>query len=211
MAQLGLARLMMFLVAASILGAAPVIAHKREPGQETAVPVSASSEAGKQASGNAAANHMTAMMDQEKHDRSAMSVGARLLDWIGRLHPAIVHFPLAFFPAALLTAIAGRRRPAFARPVQFLVLAGGILAPIAALLGWLDALNADPGRLLTVHRWLGTGIGLAGLALAFWAWKRPDEYRRPAMIWALAAITAALLLQGWYGGALVHGADHMSW
>ena len=58
-----------------------------------------------------------------------MSTLERLLDWLGRLHPIIVHFPIAFFPAALFTAIVGRRRPAFAAPVRFLVIAGGIVAP----------------------------------------------------------------------------------
>jgi uncharacterized membrane protein len=127
------------------------------------------------------------------------------------LHPVIVHFPIAFFPAALFTAIVGRRRPAFGTPVRFLVVAGGIIAPIAALLGWLDALNADPSALLVVHRWLGTAIGVVALALAIWAWRRPGQDRGIGMILALAAITAAIVVQGWYGGAMVHGVDHMNW
>ena len=210
MIQLRLARFIMLLVAASVLGAGPVLAHKKHR-QEAAAGVSASPQAAAGATDAAAANHMAALMEEEKEDRSSMSPGERLVDWLGRLHPAIVHFPLAFFPAALLTAIVGRRRPAFARPVRFLVVAGGIIAPIAALLGWLGSLNADPGSILTVHRWLGTAVGVAGLALALWAWKCPSEARRSGMIWALAAITAALIVQGWYGGALVHGTDHMNW
>jgi uncharacterized membrane protein len=136
---------------------------------------------------------------------------ARLLDWLGRLHPVIVHFPIAFFPAALFTALVGRRRPAYAKPVQFLVVAGGAVAPVAALLGWLDGgfvLAADDG-LLRFHRWLGTGIGLGGLALALWAARRPaDDLGRP-MIAALAVMTLAIIVQGWLGGALVHGLDHL--
>lgn len=31
------------------------------------------------------------------------------------------------------------------------------------------------------------------------------------MIVALSVITAAIVIQGWYGGALVHGMDHMNW
>ena len=134
-----------------------------------------------------------------------------MLDWLGRLHPVIVHFPIAFFPAALLTAIAGRRRPAFGTPVRFLVVAGGVIAPVAALLGWFDATGVDPSALLNVHRWLGTGVGIGGLALAVWAWRRPDQDRSPGMIAALSAMTAAIIVQGWYGGALVHGMEHMNW
>jgi uncharacterized membrane protein len=138
---------------------------------------------------------------------------SRLLDWLGRLHPIIVHFPMAFFPAALFTAIVGRRRSAFAKPVQFLVVAGGAIAPIAAILGWFNGglTFSDVDPLLGVHRWLGTGIGLGGLALAIWAWKAPEDDRSPAMLWSLAGITAAIFIQGWYGGALVHGIDHLNW
>ena len=154
---------------------------------------------------------MGEVMEDEQIDRSTMSFVERVLDWLGRLHPAIVHFPIAFFPAAAFTAIVGRRREGFAAPVQFLVVAGGIVAPIAAIMGWLDAMNADPDPLLTMHRWLGTGIGIGGLALAVWAWLRPGQNRSLGMIVALVAITTAIIVQGWYGGAMVHGIDHINW
>ena len=31
------------------------------------------------------------------------------------------------------------------------------------------------------------------------------------MIIGLSLITAAIVVQGWFGGALVHGIDHMDW
>lgn len=137
----------------------------------------------------------------------------RLQDWLGRLHPIVVHFPMAFLPAALFTAVVGRRRPAFAAPMQFLVVAGGALAALSALLGWLNAgfsPAADDG-LLQAHRWLGTFIGIIALPLSVWAVKRPERDRSAPMIVALSIITAAILVQGWLGGALVHGADHLNW
>ena len=144
-------------------------------------------------------------------DRSKMNLFERLMNWLGRTHPFIVHFPIAFFPAALFTAVIGRRREAFARPVQFLVVTGGIAAPLAALFGWFDAVGADPDPLLTAHRWLGTGIGIGGLALAIWAWLRPGQDRSIGMIAALAIITAAILVQGWFGASMIHGIDHLNW
>ena len=150
-------------------------------------------------------------MEEPDKDRSRMTTFERLLDWLGRLHPIMVHFPIAFFPAALFFAILGRSRPAFSAPVPFLVITAGILAPIAAILGWLDAMAADPDPLLTVHRWLGTLIGIAALVLGIWAWRRPDRNRSSGMIAALSLVTAAIVVQGWYGGALVHGIDHLNW
>lgn len=148
-----------------------------------------------------------------EEERANMSFGERLIDWLGRLHTVIIHFPIAFFPAALFTAIVGRRRPLFAKPVQFLVVTGGILAPIAALLGWFNGgfslTDTDP--LLQFHRWLGTAIGAGGLALGVWAWKQPEEDRGAGMIVGLTIITIAVVVQGWFGGALVHGIDHLNW
>ena len=150
---------------------------------------------------------------ETEQERAPTSFLGRLLDWLGRVHPIIVHFPIAFFPAALFTAVVGRKRPGFAAPVQFLVVAGGILAPVSALLGWFNGgwaiWDADP--LLAVHRWLGTGIGIGGLLLAIWAWRRPSEDRRAGMIVSLSLMTVAIAVQGWFGGALVHGIDHLNW
>ena len=204
------------ILALGILSA-PAAAHKKhkEPDQRQTELNQTSPAQGSAAlqPGTATAEHgsMGEMMGEAEMDRSSMSFGARLLDWLGRLHPVIVHFPIAFFPAALFTAIVGRRRPAFAAPVQFLVVASGIIAPIAAILGWFDAMGAEPSQLLTVHRWLGSAIGVGALALAIWALRKPERDRSTAAIVALSVMTTAIVVQGWFGGALVHGMDHMNW
>lgn len=156
-------------------------------------------------------NHdkMEGMMSDMDMDRSEMPFFVRLLDWFGRLHPAIVHFPIAFFPAALFTAIVGRRRPAFATPVQFLVVAGGIFAPIAAVAGWIAGLSAEPDQVLEYHRWLGVAIGIVGAGLGVWAWKRPWEDRGAGMILALTLMTIAIAAQGFLGAAITHGMEHL--
>lgn len=154
--------------------------------------------------------HGSVMEDMDMDmDRSSMPFLERLIGWIGRLHPLIVHFPIAFFPAALFTAVVGRRRPAFGAPVQFLVVAGGIFAPLAAAAGWLAGLSAEPEPILAYHRWLGVVIGLAGAGLGIWAWKRPWEDRGAGMILALTVMTVAIALQGFLGAAITHGMEHL--
>ncbi|MDQ3482807.1 MAG: hypothetical protein M3448_05310 [Pseudomonadota bacterium] len=152
-------------------------------------------------------------MSMDPEDRSKMSFLERTMLWLGAFHPMIIHFPIAFFPAALFTAVVGRRRPAFSAPVQFLVITGGIVAPVAALLGWFNAGFAlvDGDRLLLVHRWLGTAMGVGGGLLAVWAWRRPWEDRGAGMIVSLTIMTVAIAVQGWFGGALVYGMEHMNW
>jgi uncharacterized membrane protein len=206
------ALLALWLVALS-LSMSPAAAHKKERHAPATTVQQGSAPAAATAPGAMADHNMSGMMEKMDADRTDMSTFERFLDWLGRLHPIIIHFPIAFFPAALFTALVGRKRPTFAAPVQFLVVAGGVIAPVAMVLGWLTGglTLTDTDPLLRAHRWLGTAIGLSGLALAIWAWKRPQQDRGPGMIAALAGITAAIIVQGWFGGALVHGIDHMDW
>ena len=192
----------------------PVAAQVVQPGVQPAVP--AGNEAVTQGApaehGGAAVEHGhgSAMEDMDMDlDRSSMPFLERLLTWLGRLHPLMVHFPIAFFPAALFTAIVGRRRPAFSAPVQFLVVAGGIFAPLAAAAGWLAGMSVDPEPILTYHRWLGVVIGVTGAGLGVWAWKRPWEDRGSGMILALTIMTIAIAAQGFLGAAVTHGMDHL--
>ena len=202
---------------ASIFAGSPARAHKDHKKQQAAAAVQVnqpSVQPGVQLP-NAVPPAMHAqggeMMDgmDMGMDRSRMSLLERLLDWMGRMHPMVVHFPIAFFPAALLTAIAGRRKTAFAAPVQFLVVAGGISAPIAAAAGWLAGMSSDPEPVLNYHRWLGVAIGVAAGGLGVWAWRRPWEDRGAGMILALTIMTIAIAVQGFMGAGLTHGMDHM--
>ena len=206
------------LVVLLLLAPSPALAHKDKPHKaaQTAQPAApSSSQPGAPAAtgGGATAEtgEMAEMMDgmDMGMDRSKMSFVERLIDWFGRLHPMVVHFPIAFFPAALITAIAGRRRPSFSAPVQFLVVAGGIFAPIAAGAGWLAGMSSDPEPILTYHRWLGVLIGVSGAGLGIWAWRRPWEDRGVGMILALTVMTIAIALQGFLGAGLTHGIDHL--
>lgn len=185
----------------------PALAHKKPRQQVEQV------QAGQQQPASTPSMQgMGGMMSTEK-DRASMSTFERLTDWLGRLHPMVIHFPIAFIIGALFTAVAGRRRPAFAKPVQFLVVAAGITAPIAAALGWVNGgfSMTDTDPLLGFHRWVGTGVGIGAFALAVWAWRRPDQDRGTAMIVSLTILTVAVVIQGWLGGAMVHGIDHLNW
>lgn len=212
-----------FLAAMTIVAGSPASAHEEHRRQREAalkaeqMRQQAAAQRGPVAPSGSDPTAMHAqmgeMMDMPKVDRSKMSTTARLLDWIGRLHPIIVHFPIAFFPAAFFTAIVGRRRPAYAKPVQFLVVAGGIIAPIAAVLGWIDGgfTLATDDWLLSFHRWFGTGVGVGALGLAIWAMRKPEQDRSSGMIFGLGVMAAAIIVQGWFGGALTHGMEHMNW
>lgn len=137
----------------------------------------------------------------------------RLIDWVGRVHPFAVHFPLALFPISWIALLLGRRRGQAEPLLRAFIIVAGASAAVAGILGWFNGgfslVDADP--LLLWHRWLGTALGLAGAAIGLWSWRHRSAAHSRPMVWLLGLLTGLLLAQGWLGGALVHGADHMNW
>ena len=149
----------------------------------------------------------------ELEAEAAKPVPARLIDWLGRIHPFLVHFPLALFPVALVALMLARRRGGAVDTIRALIIVGGAASMGAAVLGWFNAgLGvADKDPLLLWHRWLGTALGLIGAGIAVWAWRRASVVDSRLMVGLLGGVTIALLVQGWLGGALIHGIDHLNW
>ncbi len=134
---------------------------------------------------------------------------------IGRLHPLLVHFPIAFVLAAagaegagLVTAddswrLLARRAVRSAAPC----------ALVAAIAGWRLAIDAgsDHPALLEWHRWLGMSAASATVAAAIAA-SVPGR-RCPFAIWiyrsALLAAAALVGITGHLGGVLAWGADFL--
>ena len=92
------------------------------------------------------------------------------MEFIGRLHPLLIHFPIALVIAAALaefaaivTADEGWRTVAVRN-----VRAGAVFALLATIAGWRLALApvVDASPLLEWHRWLGTVAAGAALAAA---------------------------------------------
>ena len=140
------------------------------------------------------------------------SFGERLMSWIGRTHPFAVHFPIALFPVAWIALLLARRRGETVELIRALVIVAGAASVVAAILGWFTGgfELADPDAVHVWHRWLGTALALAGGSLALWAWRRRSAVFSRLMALALGGMTAALLVQGWLGATLVHGAGHMT-
>jgi hypothetical protein len=135
----------------------------------------------------------------------------RLISWFGRMHPFAVHFPIALFPVAQVALILARKRGETVELIRSLIVVAGAGAVIAAALGWLNGgltLN-DTDTVLMLHRWLGTGLGLVGGVVAWWALHRRASVNSGRMVAVLSLIVVLLLVQGFLGASVTHGWEHM--
>lgn len=135
-----------------------------------------------------------------------------LTDLLGRLHPALVHFPVALFLIAGLAELLLLMRPAsgLEPTVRFLIYTGAAGGMVAASLGWFAAgfRLSDRSETLGLHRWTGTGIALAGVVAAIVVYR--TESSRILLRLLLAGLAIALIFQGYWGGELSLGPNHLN-
>lgn len=145
--------------------------------------------------------------------------GNRPRDWwafLGRLHPLIVHFPIALLILAGIAEALARPGDARWRPrARFLLALGAPWAAVTAWLGWLAAQESHYPTLTQVlwrHRWLGVSTAaLALVALMLAPRQRTVDLRRDRLYrWLLFAVVVLVALAGHHGGILVFGPDHLS-
>lgn len=131
-------------------------------------------------------------------------------DFLGRLHPVAAHFPIGLLLAAALAELLMIWRPALAlnTTIKFLVAGGAIGAVTSALFGWFAAgwRLSDRSETLALHRWNGTGIAALSL-LAVWVMFQNKS--RSGLRLILFALAVSLAIQGYLGGEMVSGPNHL--
>jgi uncharacterized membrane protein len=140
-------------------------------------------------------------------------IGPPLLRFLGRLHPATVHFPIALLSVAALVELwrMARRQELAASTVICLGL-GAAGAAVAAVLGWFleEFDGGHAGELVEWHKYLGltaTALVLVAALLLVRARRSP---RALLLLRVLLLAGAGLVgLTGYLGGELVFGRDHL--
>ena len=154
----------------------------------------------------------------------------RVLRFFGRLHPVVVHFPIALLSVGALLEIAwvlfGKRRSRPSMSALVCVVFGALGAAVAAWYGWLNADFEPYGRgvafTLRIHRWLGISTAslaaiamVAGVGAVLKA--RAETLVAKKMdagtaVYRVALVLAAIgvAITGHFGGELVYGSDYFS-
>jgi uncharacterized membrane protein len=128
------------------------------------------------------------------------------------LHPILVNFTAALVPASLLSDVLGRllRKPSFTSAGWWTLLYAAAVTPLTALAGWLwlRQMPGMDGAPMSVHKWLGTALAVALIALVFWRWRihrRPGAVPRWPYLACAAAVVIFLTVQGHLGGSMSFG------
>ena len=134
---------------------------------------------------------------------------------LGRIHPVLVHFPIALVILAVMAEWVGAVRTDWRMRTAAVinVRVASVFAVTAAMAGWRLATTPgmDASALLEWHRWLGTAA--AGVTLAAALAAPGGDGRAPLGTWMYRIVLfgAALLVAaaGHLGGMLVWGADFL--
>jgi hypothetical protein len=146
-----------------------------------------------------------------------------MLEWLGKFHLLLLHFPLALALAAAAreawSVWCGWRRLISSRlnaeeDVHFCLLAAALFAVPTTIAGWLHALDGSggsyPGTLL-LHRWLGTAACVL-IVMAAWSAELDMQAGRRHLVTRVLIFLSALVvsLTGHFGGLMAHGPDFFS-
>ncbi|MEK6477239.1 DUF1549 domain-containing protein [Catalinimonas sp. 4WD22] len=133
-----------------------------------------------------------------------------IADFLGRLHPLIVHFPIGLLVVALfleLLTLKGKR-PGLREGIEWLIYIGAFSAVLAAILGYV-LYQADDyqGDLVQNHLWLGIMTAVLGMLTA-WLMRGGQSllYYRSSLFLTVISLTLA----GHLGASLTHGEDFLT-
>jgi len=138
----------------------------------------------------------------------------------GFLHPATIHFPIAFFLLGGGFVVLGWKWPSVGTQIPLACLLLGAASAIAAtLMGWAFAPEQGYGygwnilqwsREIDTHRWSGVVVTILSTVFAMIAlvalWKDSDSLTN---VWKVGLLVCAVMvgLVGHQGGELSYGAD----
>lgn len=145
-----------------------------------------------------------------------ISEGFWLWQFLGRLHPMVVHFPigLLLFGAFLEFFTIGKFQSKLRPGINLLVLGGAVSVLIAAVFGLLLATNESmEGELLDLHRWLGIGSAVLSIAVLYFlnqVGKKKQTEKIKAYRATLFITAFGVGFSGHFGASLTHGEDFLT-
>lgn len=124
------------------------------------------------------------------------------------LHPILADFTAALIPVSVGSDILSRltKSTPLRNTAWWTLLYATLITPFTVIAGWVFWDKGDVGDpWMTVHKWLGTSLGVLLFGLFAWRWKIHRDKKPATAAYLLLGIifVIALIIQGSIGGAKV--------
>ncbi len=133
-----------------------------------------------------------------------------ITEFIGRLHPLLVHLPIGILLLASLFLWQSRKdKSEHLRPViNVILLLGMISAVVTCITGYvLSASGEYDEQIVGLHQWMGISVAVVSI-LTYYFFKKNILYRWQGLVAALLLLL--LIVTGHLGGSLTHGSDYLT-
>ncbi len=143
------------------------------------------------------------------------SVWTALLRLLGRLHPLVVHFPIALLVVAYLLELLtlNGRRKGLKEGIQWMVYIGAGSALLATVFGlFLQRFDDYSGELVQNHQFSGIATTLLAGITAFLLYRHTQGHRQNKLGYRISFFftIVSLTVAGHWGASLTHGDDFLS-
>lgn len=133
-----------------------------------------------------------------------------ITEFIGRLHPALVHLPIGILLIALLLIWLSAKKKYNISPavINLVLLIGSISAVVTCITGYLLSLSDDyDTSLVSWHMWMGISVAFASFLLYI-----KIVNRQMGITYKIISIALLILIfvTGHLGGEITHGSNFLS-
>ncbi|MFN5421838.1 MAG: DUF2231 domain-containing protein [bacterium] len=135
-----------------------------------------------------------------------------IVELLGRLHPAVVHFPIGILILAfVLQYLSPRQIRERSELIWFVLLVGAASALLAALLGWILSWSGEYAETaVSRHQWPGIYLCIASALLVYVYKIRERSKLNNQLVHALfTSVMILLLITAHYGASLTHGSGYL--
>jgi len=139
-----------------------------------------------------------------------------LWQFLGRLHPLMVHFPVGLLIIALILELFTlRKRNQELRPaIQIVLVIGAMSAVLSTVFGlFLEEQDSYSGDVLSIHKWAGVATAVLATLTVLLLRQITRKHPRQLLKTYRATLVITVLgvsLAGHFGASLTHGQDFLS-